>query len=77
MTAGFMIARPAANEAFYQSLLNILQSTHSVLFWAGDNALVVGQASTIEHLPEDMIDSLGKPFLATEPGQIPERIQAS
>ncbi|MDN4038200.1 hypothetical protein [Massilia sp. YIM B02443] len=77
MTAGFMITRPAANEAFYKSLLDLLQSTHSVLFWPGDQALVVGQASTIEHLPEDMIGTLGKPFLATEPGQIPERIRAS
>jgi hypothetical protein len=76
-STGFMINRPAANEALYVALLKLLQSTHSVLFWPGTNSLVIGQDATIEHLADGMVESLGEPFLVTAPGQIPERIKAS
>ncbi|MBA7931002.1 hypothetical protein HV127_06855 [Klebsiella sp. RHBSTW-00215] len=49
-------------DAFWQSLVNILQATHTVLYWADtENALVIGQQETRQHLPPDMIETLGEP----------------
>ncbi|CAJ0738592.1 hypothetical protein [Ralstonia mannitolilytica] len=76
-TGGFMAAGPAGNIRFYESLLMILQATHSALYWPGENSLVIGRADTREHLHESMIESLGEPFLVTHPEQIIERIRQS
>jgi hypothetical protein len=77
LTNGFMVAGPPANHAFYESLLTILQATHAALYWGGENSLVIGRDDMIEHLPQDMIEVLGEPFLATRAEQIIERLKAS
>lgn len=77
MTDGFMVRGPAEHHDFYVSLLRLLQTTHSALFWPGNNSLVVGQLESIEHLPEGMVQTLGEPFLVNEPQQIIDRIRAS
>ena len=76
-TDGFMVRGPAAHHDFYVALLQLLQTTHSALFWPGNNSLVVGQDDTIEHLPEGMVETLGEPFIVSEPQQIIDRICAS
>ena len=76
-TDGFMVKGPATHLDFYAALLRLLQTTHSALFWPGNNSLVVGQLESIEHLPEGMVESLGEPFLVTAPQQIIDRISAS
>ena len=76
-TDGFMVKGPATHLDFYAALLRLLQTTHSALFWPGNNSLVVGQIESIQHLPEGMVESLGEPFVVTEPQQILERIRAS
>ena len=77
LTSGFMVAGPPANDAFYESLLTILQATHTALYWGGENSLVIGRNDMIDHLPKDMIAVLGEPFLATRAEQIIERLRAS
>jgi len=76
-TDGFMVSGPAAHHDFYAALLHLLQTTHSALFWPGNNSLVIGQIESIKHLPEGMVESLGEPFLVTAPQQIIDRISAS
>ena len=76
-TDGFMVKGPAAHLDFHAALLRLLQTTHSAVFWPGDNALVVGQLESIEHLPEGMAETLGSPFLVSEPQQIIDRISGS
>lgn len=76
-TSGFMVSGPAAHADFSAALLRLLQSTHAALFWGGENALVIGQWETVAHLPNGMIETLGAPFLVTEPEQIGMRIKAS
>ena len=77
VTDGFMVAGPASHTDFYAALLRLLQTNNSALFWPGGNSLVIGRSSAIEHLPIEMIESLGGPFLVTEPRQIIDRIRAS
>jgi hypothetical protein len=76
-TDGFMVKGPAAHPDFYAALLKLLQSAHAVLFWPGENSLVIGQMETVKHLPEGMVETLGEPFLVTEPMQIIDRINSS
>jgi len=76
-TDGFMVSGPATHHDFYAVLLHLLQTTHSALFWPGNSSLVIGQLESIEHLPEGMAESLGEPFLVSEPQQIIDRISAS
>ena len=76
-TDGFMAAGPAGNIRFYESLLMILQATHSALYWPGENSLVIGREDTKEHLHESMVETLGEPFLIAQPEQIIERIRQS
>ena len=74
---GFMAAGPAGNIRFYESLLKILQATHSALYWPGENSLVIGREDSRQHLHESMIETLGEPFLIAHPEQIIERIHQS
>ena len=76
-TGGFMAAGPAGNIRFYESLLMILQATHSALYWPGENSLVIGREDSRQHLHESMIETLGEPFLIAHPEQIIERIRQS
>jgi len=76
-TGGFMAAGPAGNIRFYESLLMILQATHSALYWPGENSLVIGREDARQHLHESMIETLGEPFLIAHPEQIIERISQS
>jgi hypothetical protein len=77
LTGGFMVTGIPMNLAFYQSLLTVLQATHTALYWPGKNSLVIGREDMIEHLPQDMSDVLGEPFLVTRAEQIIERLDAS
>jgi hypothetical protein len=76
-TSGFMVTGIPTNLAFYQSLLTVLQTTHTALYWPGENALIIGREEMLEHLPQGMIETLGAPFLATRPEQIIDRLNAS
>lgn len=66
MTEGFAFVHAPGHEAFWKSLVDILRVTPTALFWADtQDALVIGQQETRQHLPSDMIESLGEPRLIT------------
>lgn len=49
-------------DAFWQSVVDILTITNTALYWAdAEDALVIGQPQTRQHLPPDMIETLGEP----------------
>ena len=77
LTDGFMVAGPAGNTSFYASLLTILQSAHTALYWSGNGALIIAREDMRDHLPEEMIETLGAPFIAKVPEDIKKRIQES
>ncbi|WP_194207681.1 hypothetical protein [Superficieibacter sp. 1612_C1] len=66
MTDGFAFVHAPGHKAFWQSLVDILRVTPTALYWADtQDALVIGQQETRQHLPPDMIETLGEPRLIT------------
>ncbi|EDP9825581.1 hypothetical protein ACK1FJ_003418 [Salmonella enterica] len=66
LASGLDFVHIPGTDAFWQSLVDILQATHTALYWADtENALVIGQQDTRQHLPPDMIETLGEPRLVT------------
>lgn len=62
LISGFGFTHPPANNDFWQSLIDILKTTTTALYWAAPhNALVIGQPDTRHLLPPDMIETLGEP----------------
>ena len=72
----FMVARPPDSPQFWQTLLDILELTPSCLYWPGGGPLIA-QTFVRDHLPPDMIESLGEPTLVSTPEQIVEAIKNS
>ncbi|MCG8157169.1 hypothetical protein JMY81_04475 [Brenneria goodwinii] len=76
MTNGFGVNRSPHHAPFWQSLYQILETTHTAFFWPGNgDNLIVGQKETIPHLPESMINALGAPYVVSNYQQITERMR--
>ncbi len=73
---GFMVTRSPDSPEFWNGLIEILKQTTSVLYWPGGPP-VVADASVIPHIPNGMIDSLGKPVVTTDSDKIRELIRNS
>ncbi|AHE72657.1 hypothetical protein M942_05415 [Enterobacter ludwigii] len=69
MASGLSVNRPPGVDAFWDSLYEILKTTHSVLY-SSDIALIIGQQETIVHIIPEMIEALGEPFLIENHKQI-------
>ena len=74
MTAGFAVNRPPADIEFWSIIAGILSDLPCVLYWPGGGA-VVGSLKTLPHLPKDMVESLGLPFVSTDAEQIRQYVR--
>jgi len=72
----FMVARPPDSPEFWRTLLDLLQQTPSCLYWPGGGPLIANPMVR-NHLPPDMIESLGEPIVVSAPEQIIEAIRNS
>jgi hypothetical protein len=72
----FMVARPPDSPEFWRALLDLLQQTSSCLYWPGGGP-VIANPTVRNHLPPDMIQSLGEPIFVSAPEQIVEAIRNS
>lgn len=64
------IHRPSEAPALLNSLFQVLNAGHYVLYAPGGNAPVVTQNGMTAHLPKDMVDALGKPVVVDGPDGI-------
>jgi hypothetical protein len=72
----FMVARPPDSPEFWRTLFDLLQQTPSCLYWPGGGPVIANPAVR-NHLPSDMIESLGEPIVVSKPEQIIEAIRNS
>jgi hypothetical protein len=72
---GMMISGPPPNPEFWESLFDILRQTRSALFWP-PGQLVVANPGAIEHLPPDMVESMGEPIVVSAPSEILQAIES-
>jgi len=62
--SGFMVSRPCGSKQLGECLYQIMQLGNFVFFEPDGKQPLLVDAATENHLPEDMIESLGKPALA-------------
>jgi hypothetical protein len=77
LTSGFMIAGPAGNLRFYESILAILRVTNTALYCAGACPPMVGKEDSINHLPSEMIETLGEAVIIRHPKEIIDRFSVA
>ena len=66
--------RPSSSPYFWNALIDILRQTDTVLYWAGEGA-VVARESTIANLPESFIEAIGTPTVTTDIQEIHRMIE--
>ena len=77
MVQGFSVRRPCGDQRLWDSLASILASTDAVLYFPGGRAPVVGRRTVRQHLPPDLIDSLGEPIVVTSGTEILAELHAA
>ena len=63
---GMMISRPCGGEQFIKCLYRIMQLGNFVFFEPDGKRMIALNPDIQQHLPEDMIESLGEPLIATD-----------
>jgi hypothetical protein len=74
---GFTINRPCADIRFWDALAGLLQAGNFVLYFPGIRAPIVGRPAVSEHLPGNMIASLGHPLCIATGQEILDEIHAA
>ena len=57
---GFCINRPCADERLWDSMYKCLSLGNCVIYWPGLEGLLSNRVEVSIHIPEDMLESLGK-----------------
>ncbi|MEK8035018.1 hypothetical protein AACH06_29735 [Ideonella sp. DXS29W] len=68
---------PLDDSRLYEALFSILKIPGLTLYMPGSCPPLVGHAETAEHLPAEMIQTLGEALLLKAASEIPERIRQS
>ena len=66
---GFTAFRPPDYLAFWQIIAGVLRDLPGVLYWPGGGA-IVGSLDMVQHMPADMVEVLGVPWVSTDPERI-------
>ena len=61
--SGFTVDRPSGNLLLFDSLMKILRTTNSAVYWPGECPPLVGRQETIPHMDPDMVETLGTPVV--------------
>mgnify|MGYP001578235479 CR=1 FL=1 len=69
LPTGFVVHNPPDYLEFWEIIAGILRDFPCVLYWPGGGA-VIGSLGTLQHLPKDMVETLGIPWVSTDPERI-------
>lgn len=72
---GFSVNPQPRSLNFWRALLGLLHSTQSCLHWA--EGLIIAQPVVRDHLPAELLESLGEPTLVLTPEDIRQTIETS
>lgn len=67
---GLTVHRPCADKRLWEALAAILGLGDVVLYFPGGRAPLVANDTVIQHLPPEMIESLGQPIIVTSGREI-------
>lgn len=71
---GFSVRRPAGYVAFWEIIAGFLKDLDCVLWWPGGGA-VMARLDVMSHLPDSFIESMGIPWVTTDPEQIRDYVR--
>ena len=77
MLHGFTLNRPCADQRLWDALPSILALGNIVLYFPGGRQPMVAHSKVTQHLPPDMIESLGQPIVVTSGREIMHEIQSA
>ena len=66
---GFSIRNPVDYLEFWSIIAGFLKDLDCVLYWPGGGA-VIGSLDLLPHLPKDFVESMGIPWVSTDPKRI-------
>jgi hypothetical protein len=70
------INRPVSDDRFWTSLYRIMRLGNYALFFSGRRGPLVAELSGVDHLPRDILDSLGQPIVVHDGREIVEQIRS-
>ncbi len=77
MVRGFTVHRPCADQRLWDALASILTLGDIVLYFPSGRAPLVARSTVTQHLPPDMVESLGQPVVVTSGREIQHEIEAA
>lgn len=69
MIQGFVVHNPPPYLEFWKVIAGFLKDLNCVLYWPGGGA-VIARLEVLAELPKDMVETLGIPWVTTDPEQI-------
>lgn len=73
---GFCVNRPCADERFWKAIYECLNVGNGVLFWPGLEGMIA-TADITEHIPDEMLESLGPVTVVSDHHEILQILKAS
>ena len=67
--SGFSVDNPPDYPEFWHIVAGFLKDYPCVLYWPGGGT-VIGSLETLPHLPKGMVETLGVPWVSTDPARI-------
>ncbi|HEY3297762.1 MAG TPA: hypothetical protein VGK34_03820 [Armatimonadota bacterium] len=70
LVSGLTISRPCQDNRLWDSLIAIMRQGNAILYFPGGEHPLVASPSAIPHLPTDMVEALGNPFVVENAGEL-------
>jgi hypothetical protein len=77
LICGFTVHRPCGGVRLWDTLATILKSGNFVLYFPASCPPLIADERVAQHLPPDMIESLGKPKVITTGQEILDELRAA
>ena len=70
MIDSFCVNRPKTDPRLFKAIFDVLRQGNMVLYMPSNCPPLVGNQTVLEHIPQDMIATLGKPKLLADANEI-------
>lgn len=77
LVTSMTIVRPCGDMRLWESLLKVMQLGPIILYCPGDSVPLATSARVGDHMPPDMVETLGRPRVVTSAQDIVDAIRAA
>jgi hypothetical protein len=68
------VKHPSGGAEFWEALFTILGLGHAIFYYGGCNHPIARDATAVDHMPPEMIESFGRPAVATTTAEFLEAL---